>query len=93
MSSQPGSTLNLRAPPEGGSLIISNVGSPGRFSVTLKMTRSTGQGVQRFTHAAIPLTNGDTIDLQFGNWTNPNQGIPLVTTHLGQQTAQTLTNQ
>ncbi len=93
VSSQPGSTLNLHVPPEGGSLIISNVGSPGTSSVTLKMTRSTEQGVQQFTHAAIPLTNGDTIDLQFGNWTNPNQGIPLVTTHLGQQTTQTLTNQ
>ena len=59
----------------------------------LQMTRSTEQGVQHFSHDAIPLAGGDTADLQFGNWTNPSQGIPLVTTHNGQQTTQTLTNQ
>jgi hypothetical protein len=93
VSDQPGSTLNLHVPPEGGSLIISNAGSTGTSSVSLQMTRSTEQGVQHFSHDAIPLAGGDTAELQFGNWTNPDQGIPLVTTHNGQQTTQTLTNQ
>jgi hypothetical protein len=80
-------------PPEGGDLIISNAGSTGTSSVNLQLTRETEQGVQVFSHRAIPLAGGDTADLQFGNWTNTSQGIPLVTTHDGQQTAQTLTNQ
>jgi hypothetical protein len=57
------------------------------------MTRSTEQGVQTFNHRAIPLSGGDSAELQFANWTNPNQGIPLVTTHNGQRTTQTLNNQ
>ena len=57
------------------------------------MTRQTEQGVQNFSHGDIPLTGEDTADLQFGNWTSPSQGIPLVTTHDGQQTTQILTNQ
>jgi hypothetical protein len=93
VSDQPGSTLELHVPPEGGSLIISNVGSTGTSSVNLQMTRFTEQGVQVFSHGAIPLTGGDTAELQFGNWTNTSQGIPLVTTHNGQQSTQTLTNQ
>ena len=39
VSSQPGSTINLRVPAEGGSLIISNAGSTGTSSVNLQMTR------------------------------------------------------
>jgi hypothetical protein len=93
VSSQPGSTLNLHVPPEGGSLIISNAGSIGTSSVNLQMTRETEQGVQVFRHSAIPLAGGDTAELQFGNWTNTSQGIPLVTTHNGTQTTQMLTNQ
>jgi hypothetical protein len=42
---------------------------------------------------AIPLAEGDIVDLEFGNWTNTSQGIPLVTTHHGHQTTETLTNQ
>jgi hypothetical protein len=93
VSNQPGSTINLSVPTEGGNLIISNVGSAGASSVSLAMTRSTEQGVQNFSHHAIPLTGGDTAELQYGNWTNPDQGIPLVTTHNGQQTTETLTNE
>jgi hypothetical protein len=93
VSSQPGSTINLHVPAEGGSLIISNVGSTGASSVNLQMTRSTGQGVQVFSHDAIPLAGGDTADLEFGNWTSTSQGIPLITTHNRQQTTQILTNQ
>ena len=93
VSSQPGSTINLGVPAEGGSLNITNVGSTAASSVNLQMTRETEQGVQNFRHGDIPLTGGDTAELQFGNWTNTNQGIPLVTTHNGQQTTQTLTNQ
>jgi hypothetical protein len=49
--------------------------------------------VQVFSHHAILLAGGDTAELQFGNWTNTSQGIPIVTTHNGQQSTQTLTNQ
>jgi hypothetical protein len=93
VSSQPGSTINLHVPPEGGSLIITNAGSAGTSSVNLHMTRSTEQGVQLFSHNAIPLAGADIAQLLFGNWTNTSQGIPLVTNHNGQQTTQTLTNQ
>ena len=49
--------------------------------------------MQNFRHDAIPLTGGDTAELKFGNWPNPNQGVPLITTHNGEQSTQTLTNQ
>jgi hypothetical protein len=93
VSSQPDSTINLHVPPEGGSLLITNAGSTGPSSVDLRMTRSTEQGVQVFSHKAIPLQGGDTAKLEFGNWTNASQGIPLMTVHDGQQSTQTLTNQ
>jgi hypothetical protein len=57
------------------------------------MTRYSEQGVQSFRHRAFPLSGGDTAEIQFGNWTNPSQGLPLVTTHNGQQTTQILTNE
>jgi hypothetical protein len=57
------------------------------------MTRSTEQGVQVFDHGAIPLTGTNKDQLQFGNWTSPNQGIPLIVTRNGQQSTQTLANQ
>jgi hypothetical protein len=93
VSDEAGSTLNFSVPPEGGSLLITNTGSTGASSVDIQMIRSTEQGVQRFHHSNIPLSGEDTVDLQFGNWTSPSQGIPLVTTHNGQQSTQTLTNQ
>jgi hypothetical protein len=93
ISDQPGSTINLGLPPEGGNLNIQYIGASIASSVNLKMTRSSEQGVQVFDHNAIPLTGGDTAQLQFGNWTNPHQDIPLVITHQGQQTTQTLTDQ
>jgi hypothetical protein len=93
VSNQPGSIINLHVPAGGGSLIITNAGSTGASSVNLKMTRLTEQGVQVFSHNDIPLAGGDTAELQYGNWTSTSQGIPLVTTHNGQQTTQTLTNQ
>jgi hypothetical protein len=93
IANQPGGTLELSVPPEGGSLIISHTGSRGTSSVNLSMARSTEQGVQTFSHNAIPLGGADTAELQFGNWTDPSQGIPLIITHNGQQTTQTLTNQ
>jgi hypothetical protein len=93
ISAQPGSTINLHVPAESGSLIITNAGSTGTSSVNLQMTRSTEQGVQVFNHSDIALGNGDNADLEFGDWTNASQGIPLVITHNGQQSTQTLTNQ
>ena len=92
-SIEPGSPIDLSIPPEGGTLITTKVGSTGLSSVNLQMTRSTPQGVQQFVHDAIPLADGETAELQFGNWTNPSQSIPLVTTHNGQQSTQTLTDQ
>ncbi len=93
VSNQPGSTINLSVPAEGGSLMITNVGSIGPSSVNLQMTRETEQGVQHFSSNAIPLPGGAAAELQFGNWTNTSEGIPLVITHNGQQTTETLTNQ
>jgi hypothetical protein len=93
VSDQPGSTINLSIPAEGGSLSMDNVGSTGVSTLNLRMTRETEQGVQVFRHDAIPLAGGDKAELQFGNWTNPSQGIPLITTHTGQRSTQTLTDQ
>jgi hypothetical protein len=93
VSNRPGSTINLSVPANGGSLNITNSGSAGASNVNLKMTRFTEQGVQDFSHNNIPLAGGDTAELQFGSWTNPSQGIPLVTTHNGQQSTEILTNQ
>ena len=93
ISDQPGSTLNLGLPPEGGNLDLQYVGAALTSSVNLTMTRSNEQGVQVFNHDAIPLAGGDRAQLEFGNWTNTAQGIPLVITHDGQQSTQTLTDQ
>jgi hypothetical protein len=93
VSDQPGSTLNLHVPAEGGSLIVTNTGSTGTSRVNLQLTRSTEQGVQVFSHNAIPLAGSDTANLQFGNWTNTSQSIPLVITQNGQQSTEMLTNQ
>ncbi len=92
VSDQPGSTINLGIPAEGGNLTMDNVGSAGTSTVSLKMTRETEAGSQVFQHDAISLVGGDAAALQFGNWTNPSQGIPLVTTHNGQQSTQTLSD-
>jgi hypothetical protein len=93
VSDQPGSTLNLGLPPEGGNLNLQYVGATTTSSVNLKLTRSSEQGVQVFDHNAIPLVGGDSAQLQFGNWTNTSQGIPLVVTKGGVQSTQTLTDQ
>jgi hypothetical protein len=93
VSDQPGSTIILSLPAEGGSLTMANVGSAGASSVNLKMTRETEQGMQVFSHDAISLAGRDTAELQFGKWTNSNEDIPLVTTHNRQHSSQTLTNQ
>ena len=92
ISDQPGSTLNLGLPPEGGDLNLQEVGTT-TASVNLQMTRSSDQGVQVFNHNALPLQDGDRAQMQFGNWNNASQNIPLVITHNGQQSSQTLTNQ
>jgi hypothetical protein len=93
ISDQPSSTLNLGLPPEAGNLNLQNVGAVATSSVNLTMTRSSPQGVQVFNHDAIPLTGGDLAQLQFGNWTNTSQAIPLIINHDGQQSTQTLANQ
>jgi hypothetical protein len=93
VSDQPGSTVNVSLPAEGGSLSMSIVGSALTSSVNLAMTRSTELGPQVFRHQAIGLAAGDTAELQFGNWTDTNAAIPLVTTHNGQRSTQALANQ
>ena len=93
VSDQPGSTLNLGLPPEGGNLNLQYVGATATSSVNLKLTRSSEQGVQVFDHNAIPLVGGDSAQLQFGTWTNTSQGIPLVVTKAGVRSTQTLTDQ
>ena len=93
VSDRPGSTIELSLPAEGSTLIMDNVGSAAASTVDLKMTRETAQGTQVFSHNAIPLAGGDTASLQFGNWTNTDEGIPLATTHNGQRATQTLSNQ
>jgi hypothetical protein len=93
ISDQPGSTLNVGLPSEGGTLSLARVGTAPISTVHLKMTRETEQGVQVFNHAAVPLASGDLVQLQFGNWTGDGQTIPLTTTHNGQPSTQSLTNE
>jgi hypothetical protein len=92
LSSGAGSPTTLKLPPESGSLTISS-GSSRKSQVDLKMTRYTEKGLQAFSHNAIPLTAGENAALQFGQWSDTRQGIPLVTTHEGQQSTQTLSNE
>jgi MYXO-CTERM domain-containing protein len=92
-SDQPGGTLTVGLPAESGTLNMANSGSDQAAKVNLDMTRYTKQGTQVFSHQGIPLAGGDTDQLQFGNWTNASQGIPLQTTHNGQQSAQILGDQ
>jgi hypothetical protein len=93
LSDQPGSTINLSLPAEGRSLSVNYVGAAVASSLNLEMTRESEQGSQVFRHQAIPLAAGDKAELQFGTWTGTSQGIPLVTTHNGQHSTQTLGNQ
>jgi hypothetical protein len=93
VSEQAGGTINLGLPAEGSSLTLQYVGPAITSSVNFKMTRETEQGVQVFNHSAIPLVGGDLAQFQFGNWTGTDQSIPLVTSHNGQQSTQTLANQ
>ena len=74
-------------------VLVGPGGAVRASSVNLEMTRYTEQGTQVFRHQAIALADGDTAELQFGTWTNTNEGIPLVTTHNGQQSTRTLANQ
>jgi hypothetical protein len=93
VSAQPGSTFSLSLPAESGTLSLANQGSHQASKINLSMTRYTEQGLQSFDHHSISLAGGDTADLQFGNWTQAGQGIPLVTTHNGQGSTQTLSDQ
>ena len=93
VSDQPGSTITLSLPTEGGSLTMDNVGSPGTSTVTIKMIRETGQGVEVFSHAGIPLVGGDAAQLRFGSWTSTNEAIPLVTSDNGRQSTEMLSDE
>jgi hypothetical protein len=93
VSDQPGSTINLSLPAEGGSLSFQNVGSARSSTVDFNMTRSSPQGPQLFTHRGIPLAAGDTATVQFGGWTSPDQTLPLTTTRNGHSSSHSLSNQ
>jgi hypothetical protein len=92
-SDRPGGTISLGLPAESGTLTMANSGSDQAANVNLDMTRYTKQATQVFSHQGVPLAGGETAALQFGNWTNAGQGIPLQTTQSGQQTTQILGNQ
>jgi hypothetical protein len=92
-SERPGSTLNVGLPPEEGKLNLQYVGAAPASKVDIRMTRSSPQGVRVFEHKAIPLAGVETDQLQFGNWTTTSQGIPLVVTHNGQESIETLADQ
>jgi len=72
---------------------MDNVGSPGTSTVTIKMIRETGQGVEVFSHAGIPLVGGDAAQLRFGSWTSTNEAIPLVTSDNGRQSTEMLSDE
>ena len=93
VSDLPGNTITLGLPAEGGRLNMRNVGSGPPSTVSLTMTRYTQKGTQVFTHDAISLVEGDSAKLEFGHWSDTAESIPIVTTHNGQQSVQTLTNQ
>jgi hypothetical protein len=93
VSDQPGSTISLSLPTEGGTLTMDNVGSASTSTVTLTMTRETEQGTQVFRHGGIALIGGDAAQLQFGGWTSTDEGIPLVITQGGHQSTETLNDQ
>ncbi len=67
-SDAPGSTLNLTLPAEGGSLTVQSVGPAQASDLNLKLTRSTEQGAQVFSHQAISVAAGDTAEFYFGGW-------------------------
>ena len=85
-------TFDLALPPDAGTLTLDRARSTGPSKVGLSLTRETDDGIATFVHDGVSLDGGDTLTLQFGNWTAPGEGIPLVTTHNGQQTTETLAN-
>jgi hypothetical protein len=93
VSDQPGSTVTLSLPARSGSLTVSNTDTSQASKVGVQMIKYTKQGTQVFGHDGISLAGGDSAELQFGNWFDTSQGIPLVTTHDGLQTTQTLSDQ
>jgi hypothetical protein len=93
VSDRPGSTITLTLPAEGGRLTVDDAGTTQSSTVSLTMSRETGQGTQVFRHDAISLAGGDTAELQFGNWPGASRGIPLVIAHNGRRTTQILTDQ
>jgi hypothetical protein len=79
-------------PPESTNLTIDTAAAAGTSDISLQMTREDDKGKQVFKHDSISLSAGDQAMLEFGNWSN-NQSLPLVVTHAGNQTTETLTDQ
>jgi hypothetical protein len=93
LATQAKGTTTFALPAEGGNLTMKTTGNAPASSVDLQMTRFTPQGTQTFNHGGVALASGDSAQLQFANWTDPSQAIPLVTTHNKTQTTQDLANQ
>ena len=89
---EPGSTLAISDPPDGKGLLIRDIGVQASSTVRLEMTRYADDGIQTFSHEGITQAGEDTAELQYRNWTDTDQGIPLVTTHGGQRSTHLLTN-
>jgi len=85
-------TFDMALPPDAGTLTIDRARATGASTIGLALTRETDAGTASFAHDGVSLAGGDTLALKFGGWTAPGDGIPLVTTHNGQQTTQTLAN-
>ena len=93
MLDNPGETMNLGLPLEGGSLTVNPSGTKGPVTYALTMDRSDEKGTQHFNNDKLTLAPGDSAELQYGNWDSLDQPIPLVTTHNGVQSTQNLMDQ
>ena len=92
VSDQPGSTVTLGLPEEGGNFNLDAAGTQGTSTLDLTMLREDDKGSTTFGHKGIALNGGDTAQLQFGSWSNGSP-MPFVTTHDGQATTEQLTDQ
>jgi hypothetical protein len=83
----------LRLPAEAGSLFIDRPRGRGTSTVDLRLTRLTPAAIHRFRHDGIQVTAAGLVELQYGKWTDPNEGMPVVTTQNGRTRTQILSNE
>jgi hypothetical protein len=74
------STVTLGLPIDGGVFNIDTGTTEGTTTFDLSMLREDDNGSQEFDHNDMDLNNGDSAQMQFGNWSN-GQSIPIVVTH------------